>query len=740
MNFSRKTAVFKILSIQAAAFFILALLPALAFAQETQKIKFSYSPNTAAKSVFVAGTFNDWSKDAAPMKETQGGVWETEMDIAAGSHFYKFVINGNVWVSDPSNPETSDDGQGGKNSVLYVGKNVFERISKVSPKDELIEIEGLQHKPNEVKYLDFTAKDRVRIMLRTFKNDLKKAVLLTAGGRVKKFAGVNMKKYATDDIYDYYKAYFPNSDSQCVYLFELSSGGKTSYYGYKGLFEPSSGNGLSKNAIKVPDYFFLNVNNVCWWPDAIFYQIFPDRFYDGDPKLNQKFVMPWESEPSFDNFMGGDIAGITQKLDYLKELGVNAIYLNPIFKSFSNHKYDAVDYFEIDPTLGDLTCFDTFVKSSHEKGFKLILDGVFNHTSTDFFAFADVKKNGAGSKYSSWYNFKSFPLDMQKPNYDCWWNIGSMPKLNIKNHDVYDYLLSVPGYWMNRGIDGFRLDVPNELPHAFWKDFRKTVKQRNSSAYIVGEIWSDGAKWLAGDQFDSIMNYKLRNFLISFFVKNEMKPSELNSKLSSDKINISEAAFFSLFNLAGSHDTPRILSVCNGDIKKVENIIAFIMAYPGSPCIYYGDEIGLTGEKDPANRKCMQWNEAKWNKDIHNFYKKIIGIRNENIELRRGDIFTLEASDEDRFIAFVRPYGNSAVICSYNLSKKDISRSYKPQNIYSFLSYSQDAPEKLQKIKVSNLMEGETKDLEKSDIKEIETITRAETFSIYKISFDESKK
>jgi glycosidase len=166
-----------------------------------------------------------------------------------------------------------------------------------------------------------------------------------------------------------------------------------------------------------------------------------------------------------------------------------------------------------------------------------------------------------------------------------------MPKLNIKNPEVYDFLLSVAHYWMkNTAIDGFRLDVPEELPHSFWKDFRKAVKSYNKEAYIVGEIWSDGSKWLAGDQFDGVMNYGLRNALLSFFVKKDIKASELDIKLAADKVNLPDSAFFSMLNLLGSHDTPRILSVCGGDTAALYKMIIFIMTYPGAPCVYYGDD------------------------------------------------------------------------------------------------------------------------------------------------------
>ncbi len=708
---------------------------------ECELVKFCYAPNTSAQSVSIAGSFNEWNKDASPMKETAGGMWEAEIEVPAGSHQYKFVINNSVWVSDPSNPETMDDGQGGKNSVIHAGGKLYARLEKVSNNDDTVEIDGLMHKPTEIKYIDFTDTASVRLVVRSFKNDLVSASILKAKDKNSRFELSEMKKFACDGIYDYYRSYFDNCDSKSVYLFQLNSGGRNAYYGYKGIFEPKTGQGsLYDNAFGVPDYFFLSINRSHWWPDAIFYQIFPDRFFDGDKSLNQDFVQKWGSAPVMDNFTGGDIKGINEKVPHLKKLGVNAVYLNPIFKSFSNHKYDTVHYFEIDPTLGALSDFKALIDTLHGAGIKIILDGVFNHTSTDFFAFADVRKNGEKSEFKDWFNFKSFPVNMQKPNYDCWWNIGSMPKLNIKNPDVYDFLLSVAHYWMkNTAIDGFRLDVPEELPHSFWKDFRKAVKSYNKEAYIVGEIWSDGSKWLAGDQFDGVMNYRLRNSLLSFFVKKDIKAGELDIKLAADKINLPDSAFFSMLNLLGSHDTPRILSVCGGDKATLYKMITFIMAYPGAPCVYYGDEIGLDGDKDPQNRKCMEWDGSKWKMDIYNFYKKAIAWRNDNIELRRGALFTYSTDDKAGVYSFARVYKNSAVVATFSNSGELAGQAVNFRKIFNFTDYEPSAFADFKTAAVTDLISGAIEKYDIKDKKEFETGVKKDGFALYKISFEKAE-
>jgi len=728
-NFKRSKQISVLISIVFLA--VMAVISPV-FAQEKVSVKFSYSPNVSAQSVSVAGSFNDWNKAAAPMKEAAGGLWETEIPVMAGAHQYKFVINGEVWVADPANKETCDDGQGGKNSVLNAGADLYKKISSMSPDDNAIDAEGLLHKQADVRYLDFIDDGTVRIMLRSFKNDISSASLVVLKRSSKLYSPSVMTKYASDGIYDYYKTYINDADSTTVYLFFVDSGKNGKHYGYKGAFEPDKSNRMSDNAFKVPDPIFKSVNKSYWWPDAIFYQIFPDRFRDGDAALNQKFVMPWGSKPVNDNFMGGDLAGIKQKLSHLKDLGANAIYLNPIFQSNSNHKYDTIDYFKIDPTLGTEETFKDLLKEAHSKEIKIILDGVFNHTSTDFFAFDDVKKLGEKSRYGAWYNFKSFPVNMQKPNYDCWWNIGSLPKLNIKNTDVYNYLLTIPEYWMRTGIDGFRLDVPNELPHSFWKDFRKIVKKHLKDSYIVGEIWADGSPWLSGDQFDAVMNYKLRNQIISFFVKREITPLKLDEMLSENKTGLSESAFFSMMNMLDSHDTPRFLTVCVGDASVFKSALAFIMCYPGAPSIYYGDEIGLTGEKDPDNRKCMQWNEKEWNKDIYDFYKKIIAVRSENIELRRGDIFTLAAEKDSKIYAFVRVYKNAASVCIFNQDDKNAGEfSIEPGRILRLLNIKRSA---IKKIMVSEPVIGKDSEKELGRGSSFKASIPAKGFWIYKFS------
>src|SRR4030066_2080464 len=268
-----------------------------------------------------------------------------------------------------------------------------------------------------------------------------------------------------------------------------------------------------------------------WVKDTVFYQIFPDRFYNGNNQNDLPSTVPWNYKPTRKNFFGGDLEGIIKKLPYLDKLGINAIYLTPIFKAPSNHKYDTEDYFSIDPYFGDIDTFKILLKTAHSKDIKIIIDGVFNHTGDNYWAFKDVMKNEKNSPYIDWYFINIFPLIKKpKPNYVTFGDAYFLPKLNINNLEVKRYILNVVKFWTEMGIDGWRLDVPFMVAHSFWKEFRTLVKKINPNAYLVGEIWKNAKPWLLGDEFDGSMNYRLRDVIIKYFIKNEINTKEFDNK------------------------------------------------------------------------------------------------------------------------------------------------------------------------------------------------------------------
>ena len=378
-----------------------------------------------------------------------------------------------------------------------------------------------------------------------------------------------------------------------------------------------------------------------WVKDAIFYQIFPDRFCrSAKYKAVGKFV-DWDTLPTRENMFGGNLAGICEKLEYIASLGVNAIYLCPIFKSNSNHRYHTVDYFEIDPVLGTLKDFDKLVKKAHKIGLRVILDGVFNHCSRGFFQFNSLMELGKNSPYVDWFHVHGWPLHAYsgKPNYDCWWGFPALPKFNTDNPDVREYLFSVGEYWMKRGIDGWRLDVPNEIDDdSFWQEFRRRIKAINPEAYIVGEFWDEPSRWLKGDQFDGVMNYPLRRAVLAYlFDEKPIKLAEFAKRL---RDAFPAGRFGVPMNLLGSHDTIRLATLPCSNLQRVKLALSILFFLPGAPCVYYGDEIGMEGGKDPDNRRTFPWGTLSDGRrsPIFRFLNELITLRNEERVLRDGKL------------------------------------------------------------------------------------------------------
>ncbi|MGA2623267.1 MAG: glycoside hydrolase family 13 protein [Bacteroidota bacterium] len=392
-----------------------------------------------------------------------------------------------------------------------------------------------------------------------------------------------------------------------------------------------------------------------WVKDAVFYQIFPERFANGDTTNDPPDVQPWGEKPTTTNYFGGDLKGIINYLDYLQRLGVNALYLNPIFESPSNHKYHTSDYMKIDHNFGDDKTFKKLLDECHVRGIHVVIDAVFNHTGVHFWAFEDVKKNEAKSKYLHWYNIHGFPVGPpDKPNYEAWWGMGDLPKLMTDTPEVRQYLFEATKHWMKLGLDGWRLDVPNEMSHNFWIEWRKLVKAENPDAYIVGEIWDDATPWLKGDQFDAVMNYRFRGACVGFIALENLSAFQFDSILQVQRSQYPSEVNYVLQNLIGSHDTERFLTLCNGDVGKLKLAALMQMAYMGAPMVYYGDEIGMKGGKDPDCRHTMIWDTSKWNMDLFGWYQKLIGIRNTHPVFRRGSFKTIMVDNDKKVFGFMR--------------------------------------------------------------------------------------
>lgn len=263
-----------------------------------------------------------------------------------------------------------------------------------------------------------------------------------------------------------------------------------------------------------------------WVRHAIFYQIFPDRFAKSARVPKPSNLERWEDPPTHYGFKGGDLLGIVERLDYLQDLGINAIYLCPIFQSTANHRYHTHDYYRVDPILGGDAAFRTLLDEAHRRDIRIIIDGVFNHASRGFYQFNHALENGAASPYLDWFYIKGFPLHAYegKPvNYEAWWGIPALPKLNTSTPAVREFIFGVAEHWIRFGADGWRLDVPGEIDDdEFWREFRRRVKAVNPDAYLVGEIWHPAHRWLQGDQFDAVMNYLFTKACIGFFAGAKM--------------------------------------------------------------------------------------------------------------------------------------------------------------------------------------------------------------------------
>jgi cyclomaltodextrinase len=380
-----------------------------------------------------------------------------------------------------------------------------------------------------------------------------------------------------------------------------------------------------------------------WVQDSVFYQIFPDRFANGDPSNDPINVHNWGDKPTVWDFQGGDLQGVIQRLDYLSDLGVDALYLNPIFEATSNHRYNTSNYYKIDPRLGSLEDFHVLLDEVHRQGMRLILDGVFNHCGRGFFAFIDVMENQEHSPYRDWFHIKRFPLHAYRPgdahNYLGWYKLKSLPKFNTQNPHVRQYIYDVARFWINKGIDGWRLDVPNEIDDdTFWAEFRQVVKQENPEAYLLGEIWKTDPRWVGADHFDGLMNYPLREALIELISTNTKSAAEFIEGIGMMVNAYPRENTFAHYVPLGSHDTPRLATILNGDKRKLKLFYLMLFCFPGAPAIYYGDEIGLRGGKDPDCRRAFPWDEEQWDHDLRIYIQKLISLRRETETLRRGDV------------------------------------------------------------------------------------------------------
>ncbi len=515
----------------------------------------------------------------------------------------------------------------------------------------------------------------------------------------------------------------PENEGLLWYYFEVLNDEGVFYYGNN--LEHLGGLGSMYEEIPESKYqitvYAKDFKTPQWFSKSIAYQIFPDRFYNGNEDgsfLGERcdiIKRAWSEQPFYkaeqfggeylaNDFFGGNLEGIIKKLPYLKELGISTIYLNPIFKAYSNHKYDTGDYEKIDEMFGTEETFKALCKTAEEHGIRIILDGVFNHTGSNSKYF---NKNGEyetvgaynskESPYYDWFCFSNHPEE-----YDSWWGMKTLPNVNEKSKEYRDYIINnedaIVKKWLKNGASGWRLDVADELPSFFLKELRRAVKAVKKDGVIIGEVWEDASnkisyserrEYFLGYELDSVMNYPLKNILIRTAL-GEVDARKLDRVISSLKENYPKACFYSLLNMLSSHDSERVLTVLGeapftddrefqskfildeASYKKAQArlnaVVGCLFLLPGVPCVYYGDEVGMQGYRDPFSREPYRWELLNDKNEVLKIYKRFIKLRNSSDCFSTGDLKTVYAygsvygfsreKDGEKFIVLVN-FGDS---------------------------------------------------------------------------------
>lgn len=493
---------------------------------------------------------------------------------------------------------------------------------------------AMQHIVDSAYCFPISEKEIV-LRLRTAKDDIKSAQIIYESkyvfGQSQKRA--EMEKAYTSDLYDYYVIHLVLEDTRLAYVFYLNDGEKNYFFSEDGITESYDYTVGFYNFFQYP---YINTNDIMpsveWMKNISFYQIFVDRFCKGNEKKDCSYInCKWGDIPTPSTFAGGDLQGIIEKLDYIKELGCTALYLTPIFQSISNHKYDIGDYYKVDEHFGSKEDLHNLVEEAHKRGMRIVLDAVFNHCSEQLVQFRQVLEKGKQSEYFDWFVIKGDKPDPKEHNYETFAECTYMPKFNTANPEVQKFLIDIGCHYITEyDIDGWRLDVSDEVSHDFWRQFRKAIKACKSDAVIIGENWHDAYSNLRGEQYDSIMNYAFTKACLDFFAKESMNAKEFAYKLNSLLMRNTDIVNGMMLNLLDSHDTHRFYSEVKENKLKMKEALCLLYLFPGVPCIFYGTEILIPGGYDPDCRRCMDWEKAGFDgeyKDIYRLLQELSQIR-----------------------------------------------------------------------------------------------------------------
>ena len=517
--------------------------------------------------------------------------------------------------------------------------------------------------------------EHIVFRLRCARGDLKRCTLYYGDTACRVtpilFTPAEMHVAVSDTLHDYWEIVLKSPYRRLFYYFDISDGESSILY-YGDVFTDQLVDDRS-------EYFKLPFNHRAdivgvpdWVHDAVVYNIFPDSF-----ATSREYISLEPSERRFgENIcrgkLGGTVRGITENIGYLTGLGINCIYINPLFAAGEYHKYDLLDYFHVDPCFGTDEDFAGMVQRLHEAGIRVIIDGVFNHCGWHFFAFEDVVRNGEHSRYKNWFYDLRFPVvrpdDPEAyPTYECFGYERMMPKLNTADSEVRDYFCRVGSYWVEKyDIDGWRLDVASEVDDRFWREFRRSVKSIKPDALLIGEVWESAGHWLDGTMFDSAMNYDFRKHCRRFFAEGSMSAEEFSGRITDMLMRYRRQITPAQLNLLDSHDVSRFLSLCGGDKRRYELAVVFMMCFIGMPTVFYGDELGVAGVLEEEYRAPMPWNGGDG--ELAAFFRSMIALRRTHAALRRGEYSLSEA--RDKLLVFERRHEEECLLVALNAGEK----------------------------------------------------------------------
>lgn len=712
-------------------------------------------------SVHVAGTFNGWNQTAVPLTPDDEGVYAATIDIDPGIYLYKFVLNGSDWVNDTVHSDKTleePDGHGGMNSAVLIGPDARDLPPAES---NHIREEALNHDPEDFTHRSVVNEKMLLLGVDTQSNDVESVNVHLTQSRTDaiRYQPFALQRERSKLGIDTWVGLIPTNGDGARYYFEFIDGSDRKIFDSQGVVD---------SELLITDDFEVSMTPTFTTPDwakhATWYQIFPERFRNGDPsndpgEFAYENLLPWTADwwkthtahgeaPGEENFyegegnvwsrrFGGDLQGVQEALPYLRKLGVNAIYFNPIFEADSMHKYDTADFRHVDDNFGVKAekrfgqvegetddpatwgwsesdkVFLNFLEEAHAQGFKIVIDGVFNHVGTSHPFFQDLLKNGKQSKYAEWFEVTDWDNDEYRSatnphgiGYVAWDGFnGALPV--FKNDPATglapgpkQHIFDITRRWLDPngdgdpsdGIDGWRLDVPGDIAHPFWIEWRKLVKSINPDAYITGEIWPWAHPWLKGDQFDAVMNYQFAMPAVDFFVDKQLTPSQFAQRLNRVAYSYPMQVSLAQMNLFDSHDTDRIASMFvnpdrsydgqnrlqdtgpNYDPRK-PNAVEFrrmklamtcMYTFVGAPMIYYGTEAGMWSPDDPSDRMPMTWPdlepfdnpEITFDQSMFKDVRYLMAMRHTFEVLRLGAFHPILTDDAKGVLAYERTLGD----------------------------------------------------------------------------------